>query len=160
MRCPQCGEANSQVKDSRPSDDDRAVRRRRECPSCGARFTTFERVQKRDLMVVKRSGKLVPLDRGRLYRSISVAVRKRNIDAERIERMVGDIVSHLERSGGEEISTRHIGKLVMEALRGIDEVAFVRFASVYHDFQHADDFSRFLDGMAAGREKSAQDGSG
>ena len=155
MRCPQCGEANSQVKDSRPSEDDRAVRRRRECPSCGARFTTFERVQKRDLVVVKRSGRRVPLDRDKLYRSISIAARKRNIDEEQIERMVSDIIREMERSGEDEISTRHIGELVMEALRRIDDVAFVRFASVYHDFQRAADFSRFLARMAEGegREK-------
>ena len=144
MRCPQCGEGNSQVKDSRPSEDDTVVRRRRECPSCEARFTTFERVQLRELIVVKRSGKHLPFDREKLVRSISIATRKRDVELATIEKLVDDITRKLEKGGEEEIPTEQIGLLVMETLKDVDDVSFVRFASVYHDFQRAGDFSRFL----------------
>ena len=144
MRCPQCGEGNSQVKDSRPSEDDTVVRRRRECPSCEARFTTFERVQLRELVVVKRSGKLLPFDREKLVRSISIATRKRDVSMETIEKLVDEITRKLEKGGEEEIPTEQIGLLVMETLKDVDDVSFVRFASVYHDFRGVGDFSRFL----------------
>ena len=154
MRCPQCGKTNTQVKDSRPSEDDTVVRRRRECPECGARFTTFERVQLRELVVIKRSGKRFPFDRNKLIRSISIATRKRDVGLETIEQLVDDITRRLETQGEQEIPTAHIGFLVMETLKEIDDVSFVRFASVYRDFKGVDDFSRFLaslsrvDGMA------------
>ncbi|MCF6198046.1 MAG: transcriptional regulator NrdR [Hyphomicrobiaceae bacterium] len=148
MRCPQCGKKNSQVKDSRPSEDDTVVRRRRECSNCEARFTTFERVQLRELVVVKRSGKLLPFDREKLVRSISIATRKREVDIVTIETLVDVITRKLEKQSMAEISTRHIGLLVMEALKDVDDVAFVRFASVYHDFQEVEDFSDFLEELS------------
>jgi len=148
MRCPQCGESNSQVKDSRPSEDDTVVRRRRECSNCEARFTTFERVQLRELVVVKRSGKHLPFDREKLVRSISIATRKREIDIVTIETLVDEITRKLEKQSMAEISTRQIGLLVMEALKDVDDVAFVRFASVYHDFQEVEDFSVFLEDLS------------
>jgi transcriptional repressor NrdR len=149
MRCPHCGNAESQVKDSRPSEDNTVVRRRRECPDCGARFTTFERLQLRELTVIKRSGKRFPFDRDKLYRSISIATRKRDITPEVIERLVGDIVRRLEVGQDAEVSSERIGLMVMEALQAIDPVAFVRFASVYHDFQNVEDFRRFLAELSA-----------
>jgi transcriptional repressor NrdR len=144
MRCPQCGKSNTQVKDSRPSEDDTVVRRRRECPACEARFTTFERIQLRELVVIKRSGKRFAFDRQKLVRSISIATRKRDVDTATIEKMVDEITRRLEKQGDIEIPTQQIGLLVMETLKNVDDVAFVRFASVYRDFKGVDDFSRFL----------------
>jgi transcriptional repressor NrdR len=144
MRCPYCGDPDTQVKDSRPSEDDTVIRRRRICPACGQRFTTFERVQLRELTVVKRSGRRVPFEREKLLRSVEVALRKRPVNAERIERAVSKIVRELERSGEPEVSSEQIGGLVMEELKGLDDVAYVRFASVYRNFREARDFETLL----------------
>jgi len=144
MRCPFCGELESQVKDSRPSEDGTAIRRRRLCPSCGGRFTTFERVQLRELTIVKRSGRRAPFDREKLMRSISIAIRKRPIDPERVERMVSGIVRQLESLGETEIPSHIVGEMLMKALKSLDEVAYVRYASVYRDFRETSDFARFL----------------
>lgn len=144
MRCPYCGNADTQVKDSRPSEDGAAIRRRRHCPDCGGRFTTFERVQLRELQVVKRSGRRVPFDRDKLMRSLQVALRKRPVDPERVERMVSGIVRRLEGLGESEVKSETVGKLVMEGLRGLDDVAYVRFASVYKNFREAKDFEDLL----------------
>ncbi len=144
MRCPYCGNADTQVKDSRPSEDGSAIRRRRHCADCGGRFTTFERVQLRELMVVKKTGRRVPFDRDKLMRSVQIALRKRPVEAERVERMVSGIVRQLEARGEGDISSEDIGKLVMEALKGLDDVAYVRFASVYKDFREAKDFEELL----------------
>ena len=147
MRCPFCGHAESQVKDSRPSEEGAAIRRRRMCvnPDCGGRFTTFERVQLRELTIVKRSGRRVPFDREKLVRSVSVAIRKRPVEPERVERLVNTIVRQLESMGETEIPSQVIGEMVMKALKSLDEVGYVRYASVYRDFRHTDDFARFLD---------------
>ena len=131
MRCPYCGNPDTQVKDSRPSEDNTTIRRRRVCPDCGGRFTTFERVQLRELTVVKRSGRRVPFDRDKLMRSVQVALRKRTVDPDRIERMINGIVRQLESSGESDVPAETIGRLAMEGLRNLDEVAYVRFASVY-----------------------------
>jgi transcriptional repressor NrdR len=144
MRCPFCGELESQVKDSRPSEDGAAIRRRRMCPSCGGRFTTFERVQLRELTIVKRSGRRTPFDREKLMRSISIALRKRPVDPERVEKMVSGIVRQLESMGETEIPSHVVGELIMKALKSLDEVAYVRYASVYRDFRDPREFSRFL----------------
>ncbi|HEV7156971.1 MAG TPA: transcriptional regulator NrdR [Caulobacteraceae bacterium] len=144
MRCPFCGEPESQVKDSRPSEDGAAIRRRRLCPECGGRFTTFERVQLRELTILKRSGRRAPFDRDKLVRSISTATRKRPVDPERLERMVNGIVRQLESMGETELASTVVGDMVMKALKGLDDVAYVRYASVYRDFRHTDDFARFL----------------
>src|ERR1700761_3279158 len=144
MRCPFCGELESQVKDSRPSEDGAAIRRRRMCPSCGGRFTTFERVQLRELTIVKRSGRRAPFDREKLMRSISIAIRKRPIDPERVERMVSGIVRQLESMGETELPSHVVGEMVMKALKALDEVAYVRYASVYRDFRRTEDFAQFL----------------
>jgi transcriptional repressor NrdR len=144
MRCPFCGHDDTQVKDSRPTDDNAAIRRRRFCPSCGSRFTTFERVQLRDLTVVKKSGKRVPFDRDKLAKSIQVATRKRPIDSERIERIVSAIVRRLESTGESEITSDQIGEQVMDALYALDPVAYVRFASVYRNFREVKDFEDFV----------------
>ena len=144
MRCPYCGSEDTQVKDSRPAEDNTSIRRRRICPDCGGRFTTFERVQLRELMVLKKTGRKVPFDRDKLARSIEIAVRKRNVDPERIERAVTGIVRQLESSGETEIPTEEIGRLVMEALKSLDDVAYVRFASVYRNFREAKDFHEVL----------------
>ena len=144
MRCPFCGELESQVKDSRPSEDGAAIRRRRLCPACGGRFTTFERVQLRELTIVKRSGRRAPFDREKLLRSISVAIRKRPIDPERVERLVSGIVRQLESLGETELPSHVVGEMVMKALKALDEVAYVRYASVYRDFRETQDFARFL----------------
>ena len=153
MRCPFCGHAESQVKDSRPSENGDAIRRRRHCPACGGRFTTFERVQLRELTILKRSGRRTPFDREKLVRSISVAIRKRPIDPERVERMVNAIVRQLEQLGETEIGSSVVGELVMKALKSLDEVAYVRYASVYRDFRQTGDFAEFLS-----REGLADDG--
>ncbi len=144
MRCPFCGNVETQVKDSRPSEDGAAIRRRRFCPACEGRFTTFERVQLRELMVLKRSGRRSPFDREKLERSISIALRKRPIDPDRVERMVSQIVRQLESLGETEIASPVIGEMVMKALKSLDEVAYVRYASVYRDFRETSDFAKFL----------------
>ena len=144
MKCPFCGCADSQVKDSRPSEDDAVIRRRRLCPECGGRFTTFERVQLRELTIVKRSGRRAPFDREKLERSISMALRKRPIQPERVERMISAIVRQLESLGETEIPSAVVGEMAMKALKNLDEVAYVRFASVYRDFRETQDFARFL----------------
>jgi transcriptional repressor NrdR len=150
MRCPYCGGLDTQVKDSRPSEDSSAIRRRRVCPDCGGRFTTFERVQLRELVVLKRSGKRVPFDRDKLQRSIDVALRKRTVDPERVERLVSGITRRLESGGEGEVTSEAIGEAVMEGLKGLDDVAYVRFASVYKNFREAQDFQDLL-GTLGGR---------
>ena len=148
MRCPYCGSTNTQVKDSRPSEDHTTIRRRRVCADCGGRFTTFERVQLREITVIKRSGRRMPFDREKLSRSVEVALRKRPIQPERIDRMVSGIVRQLESMGEQEMPSSAIGQLVMEALKGLDPVAYVRFASVYRDFSEAADFQEVLGEIA------------
>lgn len=147
MRCPFCGNEDTQVKDSRPTEDNTAIRRRRSCPDCAARFTTFERVQLRELTLVKRSGRRVPFDRDKLMRSVQVALRKRSVDPDRTERMVSGIVRRLESMGESEIPSDYLGSLVMEGLQNLDAVAYVRFASVYKDFREVKDFEKFLGGL-------------
>ena len=147
MRCPFCGHEDTQVKDSRPTEDSAAIRRRRSCPGCGQRFTTIERVQLRELTVVKADGRRVPFDRDKLSRSIRIALRKRPVEDERIERVVNAIVRHLEASGEGEVASRALGELVMDSLKQVDAVAYVRFASVYRDFRDAGDFQTFLGSM-------------
>jgi transcriptional repressor NrdR len=144
MRCPFCGSEDTQVKDSRPADDGAAIRRRRSCPSCGARFTTFERVTLRELTVVKSDNRRVPFDREKLARSIRVALRKRPVDEDRVDRIVNGIQRRLEAEGESEITSRAIGEMVMETLKELDPVAYVRFASVYRNFREAKDFQAFL----------------
>jgi transcriptional repressor NrdR len=144
MRCPFCGHAESQVKDSRPSEDGAAIRRRRLCPECSGRFTTFERVQLRELTILKRSGRRTPFDRDKLARSIAIATRKRPIDPERIEQMISTITRQLESMGETELPSSAIGELVMKHLKQLDDVAYVRYASVYRDFRETEDFARFL----------------
>ncbi|MCP8938357.1 transcriptional regulator NrdR [Alsobacter sp. SYSU M60028] len=144
MRCPYCASLDTQVKDSRPTDDHSAIRRRRVCPDCGGRFTTFERVQLRELMVVKRSGRRVPFDREKLMRSVEVSLRKRPVEPERVERMVNGIVRQLESMGDGEVASETIGELVMEGLKALDDVAYVRFASVYRNFREAKDFEDLI----------------
>ena len=144
MRCPFCGHLESQVKDSRPSEDGAAIRRRRLCPECGGRFTTFERVQLRELTILKRSGRRTPFERDKLARSILVAIRKRPIDPERVERMISSIVRQLESMGETELPSSAVGELVMKQLKALDDVAYVRYASVYRDFRETEDFAKFL----------------
>ena len=148
MRCPFCGNEDTQVKDSRPTEDAAAIRRRRFCPACGARFTTFERVQLRDLTIVKRNGKREPFDRDKMVRSLQVALRKRPVEPERVERMVSGIVRELESTGEADIPAEMVGELIMERLKALDEVAYVRFASVYRNFREAKDFENFLGGLS------------
>jgi transcriptional repressor NrdR len=149
MRCPYCGSLDSQVKDSRPTEDSAAIRRRRVCPDCGGRFTTFERVQLRELTVVKRSGRKVAFDRDKLQRSVEIALRKRPVEPERIERLINGIVRQLESSGEAEIASETVGELVVEALKNLDAVAYVRYASVYRDFRDAKDFEELVGRLAA-----------
>ena len=144
MRCPFCTNDDTQVKDSRPTVDNTAIRRRRYCPGCGARFTTFERIQLRELTVLKKSGARIPFDRNKLERSIQIATRKRNVDPARVDRMINSIVRQLESSGESEISSKSIGESVMQALANLDPVAYVRFASVYRNFREARDFEDFI----------------
>lgn len=144
MRCPYCGSLDSQVKDSRPSEDHAAIRRRRVCPDCGGRFTTFERVQLREITVVKRNGKRAPFDRDKLARSIEVALRKRQVDSERVERLINGVVRQLESQGEGEVSSEDIGELVMEGLKSLDDIAYVRFASVYKNFREAREFGTLI----------------
>ncbi len=149
MRCPYCASDKTQVKDSRPTEENQSIRRRRICEDCGGRFTTFERVQLRELIVIKRSGRRLPFDRDKLTRSIELSTRKRPIPPERIERMISGIVRNLESMGESEIPSSAIGGLVMEALKGLDPVAYVRFASVYRDFREAADFHEVLGEIAS-----------
>jgi len=144
MRCPFCGHDETQVKDSRPSEDGAAIRRRRLCPQCEGRFTTFERVQLRELTILKRSGRRTPFDRDKLARSVSIAMRKRPVEPERVERMISAIVRQLESMGETELPSSTIGELVMKQLKQLDDVAYVRYASVYRDFRETQDFARFL----------------
>ena len=149
MRCPYCSGDNTQVKDSRPTEENASIRRRRVCPDCGGRFTTFERVQLREIIIIKRSGRRVPFDRDKLARSIEVALRKRPVEPEQVERLISGIVRQLESMGESELPSSAIGGLVMEALRGLDAVAYVRFASVYRDFREAADFQEVLGEIAS-----------
>jgi transcriptional repressor NrdR len=144
MRCPFCGGDDTQVKDSRPTEDNAAIRRRRQCQNCGARFTTFERVQLRELTVVKRGGKRVPFDRDKLARSVDIALRRRPVEPQRVEQVINGLVRRLETMGESDIPSEVIGELVMDALAGLDQVAYVRFASVYRNFREAKDFEEFL----------------
>ncbi len=144
MRCPFCGDLETQVKDSRPTEDNTAIRRRRFCPACGSRFTTFERVQLRELTVIKRNESRTPFDREKLARSIHIALRKRPVEPERVERVVNGIVRRMESSGESEIPSTVIGEMVMDALSQLDPVAYVRFASVYRNFREAKDFEDFI----------------
>jgi transcriptional repressor NrdR len=145
MRCPYCQSEDTQVKDSRPAEDGAVIRRRRVCSVCGGRITTFERVKLRDLMVVKKSGRRVPFDREKLARSIDVALRKRDVDEERVERAISGIVRQLESSGEAEVTSDEIGRLAMDALKGVDDIAYIRFASVYRNFSKAVDFHNVID---------------
>ncbi|MDX1922185.1 MAG: transcriptional regulator NrdR [Alphaproteobacteria bacterium] len=155
MRCPFCGHEESQVKDSRSTDDDAAIRRRRQCNQCGARFTTFERVQLRELIVIKKSdGERQPFERSKVERSLRLALRKRPIDEERIEAVVNSIVRQLESLGENEITTKQIGEYVMDALLTLDHVGYVRYASVYKDFREPDDFNEFIDNLRQDNQKS------
>jgi transcriptional repressor NrdR len=153
MRCPFCGHEDTQVKDSRPTEDNATIRRRRFCPECSSRFTTFERVQLRELMVVKKDGEKVPFDREKLVSSLKIALRKRPVDEDRIERIVNGIQRRLETLGESEISTKVIGEQVMEALADLDQVAYVRFASVYRNFVDPKDFQAFVSKLHSDEEK-------
>ena len=153
MRCPFCGDPDTQVKDSRPADEGGAIRRRRNCTACGQRFTTIERVQLRELVVVKADARRVAFDRDKLARSIRVALRKRPVDEDRVERIVNGIVRQLEASGETDIASSAIGELVMETLKEVDAVAYVRFASVYRDFRETRDFEAFLGKMEEPRDE-------
>ena len=155
MRCPTCNSLDTQVKDSRPAEDSTVIRRRRVCMACSFRFTTFERVQLREVTVIKRNGRRVPFDRDKLMRSIQISLRKRNVDAERVETMVSAIVRELESVGESEISSEAIGEIVMEHLRQLDDVAYVRFASVYRNFREARDFRAVL-GELSGDEDAPE----
>ena len=148
MRCPYCTNPDTQVKDSRPTEDNSAIRRRRFCSSCGARFTTFERIQLRELTVVKKNGQRIPFDRDKIARSILTACRKRPVDEERIERIVNSIQRRLESLGEAEVVSSTIGEMVMEALQGLDKVAYVRFASVYKNFREVKDFESFVETLS------------
>ncbi|MGF1607656.1 MAG: transcriptional regulator NrdR [Rhodothalassiaceae bacterium] len=148
MRCPFCHHEDTQVKDSRPTEDKSAIRRRRNCPACGARFTTFERVQLRELTIVKRNGRRVPFDRDKLQRSVDIALRKRPVDPDRVERMVNGVVRRLESMGDSDIPSETVGELIMDGLANLDQVAYVRYASVYRNFREASDFEKFLGRMS------------
>ena len=157
MRCPFCQNEDTQVKDSRPTDDKASIRRRRFCPACGARFTTFERVQLRELTVLKKSGRRVPFERDKLERSLDIALRKRPVDPDQVERMINGIVRRLESLGESEIDADQIGRLVMEGLESLDQVAYVRYASVYRNFREASDFEKFLGKMTGTDEEFGED---
>ncbi len=152
MHCPFCGNEDTQVKDSRPSDDGASIRRRRQCTGCNQRFTTIERVQLRELTVLKADGRRVPFDRDKLARSIRISLRKRPVQEEQVERIVNGIVRQLEASGENDIPSKHLGEAVMEVLRDVDAVAYVRFASVYRDFREARDFETFLGSLEQSEE--------
>lgn len=147
MRCPFCGHDDTQVKDSRPSDDNASIRRRRFCPVCDGRFTTFERVQLRELLVLKNDGSRKPFDRDKLAHSLRIALRKRPVDEDRLEKTINDLVRRMELLGENEISTKTIGEMVMETLRGLDHVGYVRYASVYRDFRSPGDFGTFVEAL-------------
>lgn len=147
MRCPFCGHEDTQVKDSRPTEDNSAIRRRRQCPNCGARFTTFERVQLRELTVLKSTGQREPFNRDKLMRSMTIALRKRPVDPDRVDQVINGIVRRLETSGESEIKANLIGELIMDALATLDPVAYVRFASVYRNFREARDFEEFIENI-------------
>ncbi len=151
MRCPFCGALNTQVKDSRPAEDNGAIRRRRFCGECGGRFTTFERIQLRELTIIKRNGRRVPFDRDKLARSIQIAARKRAVEPERIDQLVSGIVRRMESSGEPEISSHRLGEMVMEGLKTLDDVAYVRYASVYKNFREASDFAELLSELSEKR---------
>ena len=153
MKCPFCGHADTQVKDSRPSDDGAAIRRRRSCPNCQGRSTTFERVQLRELMIVKRNGRRTPFDRDKLERSLNVALRKRPVQPEQVEQLVSRITRQLESLGETELPSSVVGEMVMKQLKALDDVAYVRYASVYRDFREAAEFATFL-----GREGLSESG--
>ena len=155
MRCPSCASLDTQVKDSRPTEDSAAIRRRRVCLTCNFRFTTFERVQLRELVVIKRNGRRVPFDRDKLMRSVQVALRKRNVEPERVEQFVSKIVRELESLGESEVSSETIGEMVMEHLRNLDDVAYVRFASVYRNFREPKDFETAIAELSGEEDKSA-----
>lgn len=153
MRCPSCGSLDTQVKDSRPTEDSSAIRRRRLCLACGFRFTTFERVQLRELTVIKRNGRRVPFDRDKLARSIEIALRKRNVDPDRVEQTISRIVRELESLGEGEVTAETIGETVMAHLKDLDDVAYVRFASVYKNFREAKDFEQALAELAGDEDE-------
>jgi len=152
MKCPFCSNDDTQVKDSRSTEDNSAIRRRRFCAACGARFTTFERIQLRELTVIKKSGKKVPFARDKLERSVQIALRKRPVDSDRVERMLSGIVRRVESLGETEVSSDVIGEIVMEGLQSIDSVAYVRFASVYKNFREAKDFEEFLGVISSNKD--------
>lgn len=157
MRCPFCRSEDTQVKDSRPTEDNSAIRRRRHCPACASRFTTFESIQLRDLTVLKKNGTRSPFDRDKLARSLNIALRKRPVEPDRIERMVNVIQRNLETSGDPEVSTQYIGELVMEGLASLDQVAYVRFASVYKNFREAKDFEDFIGSLGGSGSLGGED---
>ena len=152
MKCPFCGNEDTQVKDSRSTEDNSAIRRRRFCSACGARFTTFERIQLRELTIIKKSGKKVPFDRDKLERSVQIALRKRPVESERVDRMISGIVRRVESLGEAEIASDVVGEIVMEGLQSIDPVAYVRFASVYKNFREAKDFEEFIGVISSSKE--------
>ena len=152
MKCPFCSNDDTQVKDSRSTEDNTAIRRRRICPDCGARFTTFERIQLRELTVIKKSGKKAPFDRDKLERSVQIALSKRPVERDRVDRMISGIVRRVESLGETEISSDVIGEIVMEGLQSIDSVAYVRFASVYKNFRETKDFEEFLGVISSNKE--------
>ena len=154
MRCPFCGHDDTQVKDSRPTEDNTSIRRRRACPNCGGRFTTFERIQMRELTVIKRNGQRTTFERDKLVRSMAIALRKRPVEPDRVERVINGIVRRLESLGEQEIPSSVVGEMIMEALAGLDSVAYVRFASVYKNFREAKDFEEFVGGL--GSDKAEQ----
>lgn len=155
MRCPFCGNEDTQVKDSRSAEDGSSIRRRRQCTACGGRFTTFERVQLRELVVIKSSGRRAAFDRDKLMRSVNIALRKRNVEPERVDQMVSGIIRRLEATGENEVDSKLIGEMVMEGLASLDDVAYVRYASVYKNFREARDFEQFLDGLE-GEERDSR----
>ena len=154
MRCPFCGHEDTQVKDSRPTEDNTSIRRRRACPNCGGRFTTFERIQMRELTVIKRNGQRVPFERDKLARSMAIALRKRPVEPDRVDRVINGIVRRLESLGEQEVPSNVVGEIIMEALSGLDSVAYVRFASVYKNFREAKDFEEFIGGLGGEKEDS------
>ena len=156
MKCPFCGSDDTQVKDSRPTEDNTTIRRRRSCTSCGARFTTFERVQLRELTVLKSGGRREPLDRDKLSRSMGIALRKRSVEPERVERAITGIIRRIESSGQTEVNSDQVGELVMDALSQLDQVAYIRYASVYRNFREAQDFENFVGTMNSDDEDEVE----
>ncbi len=154
MRCPFCGNEDTQVKDSRPTEDNTSIRRRRACINCGGRFTTFERIQMRELTVIKRNGQRVLFERDKLVRSMAIALRKRPVEPDRVDRVINGIVRRLESLGEQEVPSSVVGEMIMEALAGLDPVAYVRFASVYKNFREAKDFEEFIGGLGGENEDS------